>query len=60
MNIALSPAPRLAIPAASKMAIADCDKDVPPVPLDPDGMHQVIVNLLSNALDAVGDAADMG
>jgi two-component system, NtrC family, sensor kinase len=35
------------------MAIADCDKDVPPVPLDPDGMHQVIVNLLSNALDAV-------
>jgi two-component system NtrC family sensor kinase len=35
------------------MAIVDCDRDVPPVPLDPDGMHQVIVNLLSNALDAV-------
>jgi signal transduction histidine kinase len=35
------------------MAIVDCEKDVPPVPLDPDGMHQVIVNLLSNALDAV-------
>jgi two-component system NtrC family sensor kinase len=35
------------------MAIADVDKDVPPIPLDPDGMHQVIVNLLSNALDAV-------
>jgi two-component system NtrC family sensor kinase len=35
------------------MAIGDVDKDVPPVPLDPDGMHQVLVNLLSNALDAV-------
>jgi signal transduction histidine kinase len=35
------------------MAISDCDRDVPPVPLDPDGMHQVILNLLSNALDAV-------
>jgi two-component system, NtrC family, sensor kinase len=34
------------------MAIGDCDKDVPPVPLDPDGMHQVLINLLSNALDA--------
>jgi len=35
------------------MAIADVDKDVPPVPMDPDGMHQVIMNLLSNALEAV-------
>ncbi len=35
------------------MAISDCDRDVPPVPLDPDGMHQVLLNLLSNALDAV-------
>jgi len=35
------------------MAIGDCDRDVPPVPLDPDGMHQVLMNLLSNALDAV-------
>ncbi len=35
------------------MAISDCDRDVPPVPMDPDGMHQVLLNLLSNALDAV-------
>jgi two-component system NtrC family sensor kinase len=35
------------------MAISEVDKDVPPVPLDPDGMHQVLLNLLSNALDAV-------
>ncbi len=35
------------------MAISDCDRDVPPIPLDPDGMHQVLLNLLSNALDAV-------
>jgi signal transduction histidine kinase len=35
------------------MAVADVDRDHPPVPLDPDGMHQVLVNLLSNALDAV-------
>jgi len=35
------------------MAVSDIEPDVPPVPLDPDGMHQVLLNLLSNALDAV-------
>lgn len=35
------------------MVVADVDRDVPPVPLDPDGMHQVLMNLLVNALDAV-------
>ncbi|MDQ3438720.1 MAG: ATP-binding protein [Planctomycetota bacterium] len=35
------------------MAVADVDIDHPAIPLDPDGMHQVIMNLLSNALDAV-------
>lgn len=40
------------------MVVADIDADMPPVPLDPDGMHQVIMNLLSNALDAV--APDKG
>ena len=35
------------------MVVADVEKDIPAVPLDPDGMHQVMMNLLSNALDAV-------
>jgi two-component system, NtrC family, sensor kinase len=35
------------------MVISDVEPDVPPVPLDPDGMHQVLLNLISNALDAV-------
>ena len=35
------------------MVVADVDPDQPPVPLDSDGMHQVLMNLLSNALDAV-------
>ena len=35
------------------MALADVDRDHPAVPLDPDGLHQIIMNLLSNALDAV-------
>ena len=35
------------------MAVADVHPAQPPVPLDPDGLHQVLMNLLSNALDAV-------
>jgi signal transduction histidine kinase len=35
------------------MAVADVDVDHPAIPIDPDGLHQVIMNLLSNALDAV-------
>ena len=35
------------------MVVADVDRDTPAVPMDPDGMHQVLMNLLSNALDAV-------
>lgn len=35
------------------MAVADVDRDHPAVPIDPDGLHQILVNLLSNALDAV-------
>ncbi|MFT3785549.1 MAG: ATP-binding protein [Tepidisphaeraceae bacterium] len=35
------------------MAVADVARDVPPVPMDPDGMHQVLMNLLSNAIDAM-------
>ena len=39
--------------AKAAMVLADVDPDHPAIPLDPDGMHQVIMNLLSNALDAV-------
>ena len=35
------------------MAVADVEGDHPPVPIDEDGLHQVLMNLLSNALDAV-------
>ncbi len=35
------------------MAVADIAPDLPEVPVDPDGIHQVVMNLLSNALDAV-------
>jgi signal transduction histidine kinase len=35
------------------MVVADVEKDQPAIPLDPDGMHQVVMNMLSNALDAV-------
>ena len=34
------------------MAVADVDRDVPAIPMDQDGIHQVLMNLLSNALDA--------
>ena len=46
----------LIAPAANDkgvMVVADVERDTPPVPLDPDGLHQAIMNLLSNALDAV-------
>lgn len=33
--------------------LADLDETVPPIPLDHDGLHQVILNLVANALDAV-------
>jgi signal transduction histidine kinase len=35
------------------MVVADVEQDMPPIPIDSDGMHQVLMNLLSNALDAV-------
>ena len=37
------------------MAVAEVAADQPAVPLDPDGLHQVLMNLLTNALDAVAD-----
>lgn len=33
--------------------ITDIDDDLPPVPLDPSGMEQAMLNLLNNALEAV-------
>lgn len=39
---------------AKKVALLlDVDEDAPPVPLDPAGVHQALLNLLNNALDAV-------
>ncbi|QDU35084.1 Sporulation kinase E [Poriferisphaera corsica] len=32
--------------------ITDFDTDMPPVPLDPGGVHQAVLNLVNNALDA--------
>lgn len=33
--------------------ITDYDTDMPPIPLDPNTMHQAIMNLLTNAIEAV-------
>lgn len=35
------------------MAVADVERDVPAIPMDADGIHQVLMNLLSNALEAI-------
>ncbi|HZL37192.1 MAG TPA: ATP-binding protein [Tepidisphaeraceae bacterium] len=35
------------------MVVGDVDENHPAIPIDPSGMHQVLMNLLSNALDAV-------
>jgi two-component system NtrC family sensor kinase len=35
------------------MAVADVEPNHPAFPADPDGLHQVMMNLLNNALDAV-------
>lgn len=41
------------------MVVGDVDRTHPAVPMDPSGMHQVIMNLLSNALDAVEPKAGL-
>ncbi|MCK4871389.1 MAG: FHA domain-containing protein [Phycisphaerales bacterium] len=33
--------------------IVDADPDMPPIPMDPNAMHQAIMNLLTNALQSV-------
>ena len=37
--------------------ITEIEDDMPPIPADAGGLHQAIVNLLHNALDAVKDAS---
>src|SRR5207244_3007300 len=40
--------------AAKQVAlIVDADPEMPPVPVDPHLLHQAIMNLLTNAVDAV-------
>ena len=41
------------------MVVADVEKDMPAIPIDPDGMHQVLMNLISNAMDAVETGAGL-
>lgn len=41
------------------MVVADVDDDAPPVPVDEDGMHQVLMNLVGNALDAVPEGSGL-
>ncbi len=38
---------------AGIVLLTELDEHVPPVPLDRDGMHQTLLNLLTNAIDAV-------
>ena len=40
--------------AKGAVLLADLDEHAPPIPLDYDGIHQVILNLVTNAIDAVG------
>jgi signal transduction histidine kinase len=55
-NAVITECLELIAPAANEkgvMAVADLDHHHPPIPLDPDGIHQVLMNLLTNAMDAV-------
>jgi two-component system NtrC family sensor kinase len=42
---------------ARVMLLTDLDDSVPPVPLDCEGIHQVLLNLVSNAIDAAPRAS---
>jgi two-component system NtrC family sensor kinase len=35
------------------MLLAETDENHPPIPVDPDGIHQVALNLINNAIEAV-------
>jgi len=38
---------------AHAILLADLDENLPPIPVDHEGIHQVVLNLLTNAIDAV-------
>ncbi|MBU0641127.1 MAG: FHA domain-containing protein [Planctomycetes bacterium] len=38
---------------AKVVLLADLEENIPPIPLDYDGIHQVLLNLVLNAIDAV-------
>jgi signal transduction histidine kinase len=38
---------------AGAVLLADLDETLPPIPLDYDGLHQVLLNIVTNAIDAV-------
>jgi signal transduction histidine kinase len=39
--------------AKGVVLLSDLDDDLPPIPLDYDGLHQVVLNMVTNAIDAV-------
>jgi len=43
----------------SVVLLTDLDDNIPPLPTDYDGVHQVLLNLLSNAIDAVARETGM-
>ncbi len=40
------------------MAVAEVDDDQPPIPMDEAGVHQVLMNLLGNAVDAISSVGE--
>lgn len=56
MDALLDEVVQLVQPLCDRRSIAlmtDIDPDVPPIPLDPNTMHQALMNLLTNAVEAV-------
>jgi signal transduction histidine kinase len=45
---------RTAAQAKGVAVLVDVDPEIPPVPLDPNLMHQALMNLIGNAVEAVG------
>lgn len=60
VNDVLEDCMKLVSPAADERGIAiitDLAEDLPPIPADLDGLRQVALNLLNNAMDVVADEA---